>query len=93
MFRRNGVTLEGKKIEHEQFAEQVAALPLRWNDKGRLRVPTETSRCTGRWVVPKGRTMQGKKLWCAAEIDGIESPIVDRAAPTPVFLPVTVEMT
>lgn len=54
------------------IAEQVAALPLRWDDRGRLRVLMVTSRCTGRWVMPKGWTMAGKKLWRAAEIEALE---------------------
>ncbi len=54
------------------IAEQVAALPLRWDDKGRLRVMMVTSRDTGRWVMPKGWTMEGKKPWRAAEIEALE---------------------
>ncbi len=54
------------------IAEQVAALPLRWDDKGRLRVLMVTSRDTGRWVMPKGWTMEGKKPWRAAEIEALE---------------------
>jgi 8-oxo-dGTP pyrophosphatase MutT (NUDIX family) len=54
------------------IATQVAALPLRWNDQGRLRILMVTSRCTGRWVMPKGWTMEGKKLWRAAEIEALE---------------------
>lgn len=54
------------------IAEQVAALPLRWDNQGRLRILMVTSRCTGRWVMPKGWTMEGKSLWRAAEIEALE---------------------
>jgi 8-oxo-dGTP pyrophosphatase MutT (NUDIX family) len=54
------------------IAKQVAALPLRWDDNGRLRVLMVTSRDTGRWVMPKGWTMEGKKPWRAAEIEALE---------------------
>jgi 8-oxo-dGTP pyrophosphatase MutT (NUDIX family) len=52
--------------------DQVAALPLRWDEQGRLRVLMVTSRDTGRWVMPKGWTMEGKKPWRAAEIEALE---------------------
>lgn len=53
-------------------AKQIAALPLRWDEQGRLRVLMVTSRDTGRWVMPKGWTMEGKKPWRAAEIEALE---------------------
>lgn len=31
-----------------------------------------TSRDTGRWIMPKGWTMNGKKPWAAAEIEALE---------------------
>ena len=31
-----------------------------------------TSRDTGRWIMPKGWTMNGKKPWTAAEIEALE---------------------
>jgi len=31
-----------------------------------------TSRVTGRWIMPKGWTMNGKKPWAAAEIEALE---------------------
>lgn len=52
--------------------KQIAALPIRYDDKGRLRVLMVTSRDTGRWVMPKGWTMDGKKPWAAAEIEALE---------------------
>jgi 8-oxo-dGTP pyrophosphatase MutT (NUDIX family) len=53
-------------------AEQIAALPVRWDAKGKLRVLMVTSRDTGRWVMPKGWLMDGKKPWRAAEIEALE---------------------
>ncbi|MBP0482298.1 NUDIX hydrolase [Sagittula salina] len=52
--------------------EQIAALPLRWDDKGQVRVLMVTSRDTGRWVMPKGWEMDGRKPWHAAEIEALE---------------------
>lgn len=54
------------------YGDQVAAIPLRWNDDGDLRILLVTSRDTGRWVLPKGWTMDGKKPWRAAEIEALE---------------------
>ena len=53
-------------------AEQIAALPLRRDRRGRLRVLMVTSRDTGRWIVPKGWPMDGKEPWRAAEIEALE---------------------
>lgn len=55
-----------------EIGEQIAALPLRWDGKGRVRVLMVTSRDTGRWVMPKGWEMDGKKPWRAAEIEALE---------------------
>ncbi|MFW2541244.1 NUDIX hydrolase [Primorskyibacter sp. 2E107] len=55
-----------------ETAEQIAALPLRWNTAGELKVLMVTSRDTGRWVMPKGWEMDGKKPWRAAEIEALE---------------------
>ena len=52
--------------------EQIAALPLRWDENGDLRVLMVTSRDSGRWVMPKGWEMDGKKPWAAAEIEALE---------------------
>ena len=51
--------------------DQIAALPLRWNDDV-VEVLMVTSRDTGRWVVPKGWTMKGVKPWAAAAIEAME---------------------
>lgn len=55
-----------------EIGEQIAALPMRWDEKRRLRVLMVTSRGTGRWVMPKGWEMDGKKPWRAAEIEALE---------------------
>lgn len=54
------------------IAEQIAALPVRMDQKGKLRVLMVTSRDSGRWVMPKGWTMDGKKNWQAAKIEALE---------------------
>ena len=55
-----------------KVGEQIAALPLKWEDDGSVRVLMVTSRDTGRWVMPKGWEMNGKKPWRAAEIEALE---------------------
>lgn len=52
--------------------EQIAALPLRWNDDHEVEVLMITSRDTGRWIVPKGWTMRDVKPWAAAAIEALE---------------------
>lgn len=52
--------------------EQIAALPIHWDKKGKLQVLMVTSRDTGRWVMPKGWEMDGLKPWAAAEIEALE---------------------
>lgn len=54
------------------IVEQIAALPIRWEKNGKLRVLMVTSRDRGRWVFPKGWMMDGKKPWHAAEIEALE---------------------
>jgi 8-oxo-dGTP pyrophosphatase MutT (NUDIX family) len=58
--------------EQDKIAEQIAALPVHWDTAGRLRVLMVTSRDRGRWVMPKGWLMDGKKPWRAAEIEALE---------------------
>ncbi len=53
-------------------AQQIAALPVHWDSKGRLRVLMVTSRETRRWIMPKGWEMDGKKPWTAAKIEALE---------------------
>lgn len=55
-----------------QIGEQIAALPLKWFKDGRVEVLMVTSRDSGRWVMPKGWEMDGKKPWRAAEIEALE---------------------
>ena len=45
---------------------------MQWTRDGKLRILMVTSRDTGRWVLPKGWTMDGKKPWRAAEIEALE---------------------
>ncbi len=52
--------------------KQIAALPMRWTKSGKFQVLMVTSRDTGRWLMPKGWTMNGKKPWAAAEIEALE---------------------
>lgn len=58
--------------DSDDLAEQIAALPLHWDAKGKPYVLMVTSRDTGRWVMPKGWLMDGKKPWHAAEIEALE---------------------
>lgn len=60
------------KTSAKASAKQIAALPLKWDDDGRVRVLMVTSRDTKRWVMPKGWRMDGKKDWRAAEIEALE---------------------
>ena len=60
------------RIDKQIVGEQIAALPLRWDKQGRVSVLMVTSRDTGRWVMPKGWAMDGKKPWRAAEIEALE---------------------
>ena len=54
------------------MAKQIAALPFRWDKKGKLRGLMVTSRDRGRWVMPKGWLMDGKTPWEAAKIEALE---------------------
>ena len=58
--------------EDKVMANQIAALPFRWDNKGKLRVLMVTSRDRGRWVMPKGWLMDGKTPWQAAKIEALE---------------------
>jgi 8-oxo-dGTP pyrophosphatase MutT (NUDIX family) len=51
---------------------QVAAIPMQWTKEGKLRILLVTSRDTGRWVLPKGWTMDSRKPWRTAEIEALE---------------------
>ncbi|MDA7426228.1 NUDIX hydrolase [Thalassococcus lentus] len=45
---------------------------MRWDEDGKLKILMVTSRGSGRWVMPKGWEMDGKKPWRAAEIEALE---------------------
>ena len=51
---------------------QVAALPMRHGKDGSPRVLLITSRETGRWVIPKGWPMKGRKFYEAAAREAFE---------------------
>ena len=55
-----------------EYGAQIAALPLRKTKGKEFEVLMVTSRDTGRWVMPKGWEMDGKKPWSAAEIEALE---------------------
>lgn len=56
----------------DRIARQIAALPLSLDRKGNWKVLMVTSRDSGRWVMPKGWEMNGRKPWHAAEIEALE---------------------
>ncbi len=58
-------------------AKQIAALPFHWDKNGKLRVLMVTSRDRGRWVMPKGWTIDGKKPWQAAKLEALEEAGVE----------------
>jgi 8-oxo-dGTP pyrophosphatase MutT (NUDIX family) len=51
---------------------QFAALPYRVDPQGGYQVLLVTSRETGRWIVPKGWPIKGKKAHHVAEIEAFE---------------------
>ncbi|WP_243645025.1 NUDIX hydrolase [Rhodovulum euryhalinum] len=51
---------------------QIAALPLRWDRRGALRVLMVTSRGTGRWIMPKGWRIDDDRPWETAAIEALE---------------------
>lgn len=60
------------KNSQTELGKQIAALPMRWDRKGVVSVLMVTSRDTGRWLMPKGWRMDGRKPWQAAEIEALE---------------------
>jgi 8-oxo-dGTP pyrophosphatase MutT (NUDIX family) len=69
----------------EDNAQQIGALPIHWDMSGKLRVLMVTSRDTGRWVMPKGWLMDGKKPWQAAKIEALEEAgVVGFISDTPI---------
>ncbi len=63
---------ELKKHRQPRSRQQVAALPLSRDEAGQVQVLLVTSRDTGRWVLPKGWPMKGKKPHRAAEREAFE---------------------
>lgn len=61
-----------KHAASSSFGQQVAAVPLQISKARKLRILMVTSRGTGRWVMPKGWVMDGRKPWKAAEIEALE---------------------
>jgi 8-oxo-dGTP pyrophosphatase MutT (NUDIX family) len=60
------------KGQKHRNGRQVAALPLGRDEAGRMQVMLVTSRGTGRWVLPKGWPMKGRKPHRAAEREAFE---------------------
>jgi 8-oxo-dGTP pyrophosphatase MutT (NUDIX family) len=56
---------------------QVAALPWRLDENGKLRILLITSRTNGKWMLPKGWPMEGKSEAEAALIEAREEAGVD----------------
>jgi 8-oxo-dGTP pyrophosphatase MutT (NUDIX family) len=63
-------TKKGKKDQLK--TQQVAALPYRVAEDGRIEVLLVTSRETGRWLIPKGWPMKGKTSWQSAAQEAVE---------------------
>jgi 8-oxo-dGTP pyrophosphatase MutT (NUDIX family) len=83
-FSRMRRFLAGMKKSAEAKTQQVAALPYRVNDEGHIEVLLVTSRETGRWLIPKGGIMKGKKPWEAAAQEALEEAGVEgKVARTP----------
>ncbi|MEL6061724.1 MULTISPECIES: NUDIX hydrolase [unclassified Methylobacterium] len=65
--------------------KQVAALPFRVGSDGQVEVLLITSRDTGRWIIPKGWPMIGRKAHRAAEREAFEEAgLTGRIAADPV---------
>jgi 8-oxo-dGTP pyrophosphatase MutT (NUDIX family) len=65
-------TMSDSKKHRRVNRQQVAALPLSHDEAGQVQVLLVTSRDTGRWVLPKGWPMKGKKPHHAAEQEAFE---------------------
>jgi 8-oxo-dGTP pyrophosphatase MutT (NUDIX family) len=61
-----------RRKAHAKPLKQVAALPFRVGADGRIEVLLITSRDTGRWIIPKGWPMLGRKAHRAAEREAFE---------------------
>ncbi|MCB1493607.1 MAG: NUDIX hydrolase [Rhodobiaceae bacterium] len=60
------------KSESKKREKQVAALPVHVSEEGEVTVLVITSRDTGRWIIPKGWRMSGKKDCEAAAREAYE---------------------
>jgi 8-oxo-dGTP pyrophosphatase MutT (NUDIX family) len=60
------------KLFGEAFRLQFGALCFRYRDDGDIEVLVITSRDSGRWIIPKGWPMKGKKPHEAAAIEAWE---------------------
>jgi len=70
-----------EEIARESGPQQVAALPWRRKNSGKVEVMLITSRDTGRWVLPKGWPERGETLWNAAAREaGEEAGLKGRVA-------------
>lgn len=56
---------------------QIAALPWRVDDDGKLRILLVTSRTNGKWMLPKGWPMDGKAAHEAALIEAQQEAGID----------------
>jgi len=63
------VKRQSKRASDGRPLDQVAALPFRVDQEGRLQILILSSRETHRAVIPKGWPMRNRKDWKAAEIE------------------------
>ncbi len=71
-------------LKSPQGLQQVAALPMRETERG-LEICLVTTRETGRWTLPKGWPMKGRKDFDAARIEAEqEAGVVGRPSKTPI---------
>lgn len=59
---------------------QVGALPVRQHDDGQYRILLVTTRTTGRWTIPKGWPIKGRKAHEAAAQEAMEEAGVSGTA-------------
>jgi 8-oxo-dGTP pyrophosphatase MutT (NUDIX family) len=72
------------KAKKGKTIRQVAAIPIRLDDRGNVEVMLTTSKTTGRFIVPKGWPMKGKSGRKAAVTEAREEAgVVGRALKKP----------
>ena len=82
--KRSGLKKLLRKAQAKPL-KQVAALPFRVGADGQIEVLLITSRDTGRWIIPKGWPMIGRKGHRAAEREAFEEAgLKGRIAASPV---------